>query len=127
MRREQIVAIKGAGDLASGVGLRLWRSGFRVVFSELPVPLCIRRTIAFSSAVIDGSAAVEDAEGVLIRDISEADSIWAQGKLPVIVDENAEQILSIKPDVLVDARLIKTWREDTHLTDAPLVIGMGPG
>ena len=76
MKREQIIAIKGAGDLASGIALRLWRCGFPVVMSELPVPLCIRRTIAFSSAVFDGTAKVEDAEGVLIRDISEARTGW---------------------------------------------------
>lgn len=127
MKRKQIVAIKGAGDLASGIALRLWRSGFRVVLSELPVPLCIRRTIAFSSAVFDGNAKVEDAESVLIKDIKDAAGIWNSGKLPVIVDENAEQILSIQPDVLVDARIIKSYREDTHITDAPLVIGLGPG
>ena len=66
MKRNQIIAIKGAGDLASGIALRLWRSGFSVIMSELPVPLCIRRTIAFSSAVFDGSANVEDAKAVLI-------------------------------------------------------------
>ena len=127
MKREQLVAIKGAGDLASGIALRLWRSGYRVILSELPVPLCIRRTVAFADAVIDGSAKVEDAEGVLIRDISETRTAWDSGKLPVIVDENAEQLLSLHPDVMVDARLIKSWRDDTHLTDAPLVIGLGPG
>ena len=127
MRREQLVAIKGAGDLATGVGLRLHRSGFRVIFSELPVPLCIRRTIAFSNAVFDGSAVVEDAESVLIQDPNEAEAVWTSGRLPVIVDESAAKILSLKPDVLVDARIMKTYRDDTHLTDAPLVIGLGPG
>ena len=127
MKREQLIAIKGAGDLASGVALRLWRSGFRVIMSELPVPLCIRRTIAFSSAVFDSSSKVENAEGVLIHRIGEAQKVFDEGKLPVIVDENAEQILSLKPDVLIDARLIKTWLDDTKITDAPLVIGMGPG
>ncbi len=127
MKRNQIIAIKGAGDLASGIALRLWRSGFPVVMSELAVPLCIRRTIAFSSAVFDGTARVEDAEGVLIRNISEAYNVWESGKLPVIVDEDAKRILSLHPDVLVDARIIKSWREDTDLNDAPLVIGLGPG
>lgn len=127
MKRKELIAIKGAGDLASGIALRLWRSGYRVIFSELPVPLCIRRTIAFSSAVFDGSAKVEEAESILIHDITEADGIWKNNKLPIIVDESAEKILSLKPDVLIDARIIKSWRDDTHLTDAPLVIGMGPG
>ena len=127
MKREQLVAIKGAGDLASGIALRLWRSGYRVILSELPVPLCIRRTVAFADAVINGSAKVEDAESVLISDISKAAAVWEDRKLPVIVDENAEKILTLAPDVLIDARIIKTWREDTHLRDAALVIGMGPG
>ena len=35
--------LRGAGDLASGIALRLWRSGYRVILSELPCPLCIRR------------------------------------------------------------------------------------
>lgn len=127
MKREQIIAIKGAGDLASGIALRLWRCGFPVVMSELAVPLCIRRTIAFSSAVFDGTSKVEETEGVLIRNISEVRSMWESGKIPVIVDEDAGQLLSLHPDVLIDARIIKTWRDDTNLTDAPLVIGLGPG
>ena len=127
MKRNQLIAIRGAGDLASGIALRLWRCGYKVIFSELPVPLCIRRTIAFSSAVFDGSAKVENAEGILIHSTAEVENIWKDNKLPVIVDETAEQILSLQPDVLIDARIIKTWRDDTHLTDAPLVIGLGPG
>ena len=126
-QRQQMVAIKGAGDLASGVALRLWRCGYRVIMSELSVPLCIRRTIAFSNAVFEGTAKVEEAESVLIHDISEAASVWEKNQLPVIVDETAEKILSLNPDVLIDARIIKTWRDDTTLKDAPLVIGMGPG
>ncbi|MBQ6342632.1 MAG: EF2563 family selenium-dependent molybdenum hydroxylase system protein [Anaerolineaceae bacterium] len=127
MKRNQLIAIRGAGDLASGIALRLWRCGYRVILSELPVPLCIRRTIAFSSAVFDGSAKVENAEGILIHSTAEVEDIWKENKLPVIVDETAEQILSLHPDVLIDARIIKTWRDDTHLTDAALVIGLGPG
>ena len=127
MKREQLIAIKGAGDLASGIALRLWRSGYRIIMSELPVPLCIRRTIAFSSAVFDGSAKVENAEGILVQDINNINDVWGQNKLPIIVDENAEKILSLKPDVLIDARIIKSWRDDTHLYDAPMVIGLGPG
>lgn len=127
MKRDQLIAIKGAGDLASGIALRLWRSGYRVILSELPVPLCIRRTIAFSSAVFEGKAKVEDAEGVLIHSSSEAAALWQSREIPIIVDENAEKLLSLNPDILVDARIIKTWRNDTHISDAPLVIGMGPG
>lgn len=127
MKKRQIVAIKGAGDLASGIAVRLWRCGFRVILSELPVPLCIRRSIAFASAVFDGVDSVEEVSGVLIQEASEAETAWAADKLPVIVDPDASKTLSLRPDVLIDARIIKTWREDTHLSDAPLVLGLGPG
>ena len=47
------VLIKGAGDLASGVALRLHRCGFPVIMSELAHPLAVRRTVAFAQAVFD--------------------------------------------------------------------------
>ena len=46
-----IVVIRGAGDLASGIALRLWRSGMDVCICEIPVPTAIRRTVCFSEAV----------------------------------------------------------------------------
>lgn len=127
MKKQQIVAMKGAGDLASGIAVRLWRCGFRVILSELPKPLCIRRTIAFANTVFDGRTKVEDVESVLISDPQEADSLWNNRRIPVIVDPDFRKILSLKPDVLIDARIIKNYRDDTHIFDAPLVIGLGPG
>ncbi len=127
MNKKNIVAIRGAGDLATGISIRLWRSGFRVILSELETPLCIRRTVAFADAVFKGSAKVENAEAILIETIDEARRIWAEDKIPVIVDPDASAILSIHPDVLIDARLMKSQRDDIHLSDAPLVIGLGPG
>ena len=50
-----LVVIKGAGDLATGTALRLYRAGFRVVMTELPRPTAIRRTVCFSQAVLLGS------------------------------------------------------------------------
>jgi hypothetical protein len=40
----EIVVIRGGGDLASGVALRLHRTQMRVVITELAQPLVIRRT-----------------------------------------------------------------------------------
>ena len=52
--------IRGAGDLASGIALRLWHSGFDVVMTELEHPTTIRRTVSFSEAVVKGRTEVED-------------------------------------------------------------------
>ena len=55
-----LVFIRGAGDLASGVALRLHRAGLQVVMAEIPRPTAIRRTVAFSQAVALGETTVED-------------------------------------------------------------------
>ncbi len=46
-----LVLIRGGGDLATGVALRLIRSGLRVVVTEIAQPLAVRRTVAFAEAV----------------------------------------------------------------------------
>ena len=38
------VLIRGAGDIATGIALRLWRSGMQVAMLDLPNPTAIRRT-----------------------------------------------------------------------------------
>ena len=47
-----LALIRGAGDLATGIALRLWRSGIRVVLTDLERPTAIRRTVAFSDAPV---------------------------------------------------------------------------
>ena len=55
-----LALIRGAGDLATGIALRLWRSGIRVVLTDLERPTAIRRTVAFSEAIVHGETTVED-------------------------------------------------------------------
>ena len=82
------VLIKGAGDLATGIGCRLHRCGFSVAMTEIAVPTTVRRTVAFSRAVYEGSALVEDVEGVLCRNTGDIDRVVNQDKVAVIVDES---------------------------------------
>ena len=67
MERE-IIALRGGGDLGSGVACRLHRSGFRVVILEVEQPLVVRRTVSFAQAVIDGKATVEGVTAVRVCD-----------------------------------------------------------
>ena len=46
--KELTVLIRGAGEMASGVALRLVNSGFKVVLSEAPQPLAVRRAVSFA-------------------------------------------------------------------------------
>lgn len=120
------VLIKGAGDLASGIAYELWLAGHGVLMTEIEVPLAVRRAVSFSRAVYEGCAKVEGAKGVLVRNISEGLLEIKKGNIPVIVDEKARIREEYKPDVLVDAIMAKR-NTGTALTDAPLVIGTGPG
>ena len=53
------VVIRGAGDLATGIALRLWRARMQVVMTEAERPTSIRRTVCFSLAIVHGEAMVE--------------------------------------------------------------------
>lgn len=122
----QLVLIKGAGDLASGVAHRLYRCGFTPVMTELPRPLVVRRTVAFAEAVYDGKAVVEDVTAVLATSPGDVPGLCAQGVIPVLVDPAGESAQILKPAVLVDAILAKR-NSGTSITDAPVVIALGPG
>lgn len=120
------VLVRGGGDLASGVAWRLYQSGLRVVITEIPEPLAVRRKVAFCEAVYDGQSVVEGVKAILVKGPEEADKVWDQGFIPVLVDPGAESRHSIKPEVIVDAILAKK-NLGISARDAPLVMALGPG
>ncbi len=119
------VLIRGAGDLATGTALRLHRAGFQVIMTDLPKPTAIRRTVCFSEAVVNGTAVVEGVTARLAR-TEEAEEILRRGEIPVLTDPECECRTVFKPQVLVDAILAKK-NLGTTITDAPVVIALGPG
>ncbi|MBS7623706.1 EF2563 family selenium-dependent molybdenum hydroxylase system protein [Candidatus Bathyarchaeota archaeon] len=117
--------VKGAGDVATGVAKALLNSGFRVVMTEIAQPTTERRGAAFSEAVYEGEWEVEGTRAK--RTVpEEIDATIAAGKIPIIVDPNAEIRHRLKPEVLVDAIMAKR-NTGTKIDDAPIVIGLGPG
>jgi len=123
---DTLVLIKGAGDLATGVAARLYRCGFPVVMTELPNPLMVRRTVAFGEAVYETEVLVEGIRARRADDVAAARSAIAQGKIPVLVDPETRCLAELAPAVLVDAIMAKS-NTGTHLTDAPVVVALGPG
>ncbi len=124
---ETIVGIKGAGDIATGVAVRLTRSGFSKIFMmEVESPLAVRRAVSFCEAVHDGRTVVEDITAVRASSKKAIVGAWESGQIPVIVDPRWNLLSSITPRVLVDAILAKK-NLGTTLEDAPFVIGLGPG
>ena len=80
------VLIRGAGDIATGIALRLFRSHMEVVMTDLPAPTAIRRTVCFSQAIVLGRTVVEDVTAVRASDAAEAETLLAQGVIPVLAD-----------------------------------------
>lgn len=121
-----LVYIRGAGDIASGVALRLYRAGMELVMSDLAVPTAVRRSVAFSEAIRLGSAQVEEVSAKRAESIEDVREILSERKIAVLVDSGKESIRALRPDVVVDAILAKR-NLGTSRTDAPIVLGIGPG
>ena len=121
-----LVLLRGGGDLASGVALRLYRAGIKVVITELDQPLAVRRTVSFGEAIYEG---VHTVEGVTARRV-EAGQVFAaldRNEIPVLVDPEARILLStFDVPVVVDARLLKAPPQPLPVTTS-LHIGLGPG
>ena len=125
MRFDHLVVVRGGGDIGSGVIWRLRRVGFPVVVLELERPLSVRRSVSFSSAVTEGEIEIEGIRGVSANSPMEAEAIAGRGDVAVLTSETIPAFLTT-PSVIVDARLAKR-NLDTAITDAPLVIAIGPG
>ena len=121
-----LVVIRGAGDIASGIALRLYRAGIRLVLTDLPNPTAVRRTVCFSEAIRLGEVQVEDVAGRLAHNSQEALELTKQGIVPVLADPEGACIAALKPDAVVDAILAKK-NLGTHMDMAPAVIAVGPG
>ncbi len=122
-----LIVIRGAGDLASGLALRLYHAGLRkILFLETENPLAVRRTVAFCEAVHTNTATVEGVQSVLVQNIENLQQYWDDGRMPLFIDKKADCLDKLKANVLVDATLAKK-NLGTHKGMAELVIGVGPG
>lgn len=121
-----LVVIRGAGDIATGIALRLYRAGMQVVMCDLAQPTSIRRTVCFSEAIRLGETTIEGVRGVLCKDAEVARLAAQSACVAVMADPEASCVSDLHPDVLVDAILAKRNLGTTRGM-APVVIGVGPG
>ncbi len=121
-----IIIIKGAGDIATAVAHKLFRSGFKVVMTEVEKPTCLRRYVSFANCIYEGEWQVEDVKGEKAESLIDIPLIWEKNKIPVLIDESCSIKNEINHSVLVDCILAKK-NTGTQIDDAPLVIGLGPG
>ena len=91
-----LVLLRGGGDLATGVALRLHRAGIKVVITELEEPLAVRRAVSFAEAIYEGTHTVE---GVTARRVepTQISTALDSEEIPVLIDPNASILLSHLP------------------------------
>lgn len=119
-----LIWIRGAGEIGSAVAISLFRSGFKVIISEIKPPLAIRRTVTFSDAIIDGESSVVGINAKYLK-TNEFDGSLPIDFIPLFSDDPV-QIRTLSPTVLIDARMIKSYNKD-YRNWADYVIGFGPG
>ena len=123
---DDVVVVRGAGDLASGVILRLFNAGYRVIALECAKPLVIRRTVSFAEAVYENKAVVEGVQAQLVEDKAEIWRTLDSGIVPILIDPDASILDSIRPLALVDAIMAKK-NLGTKKGRAGITIALGPG
>ena len=126
MDSNNLIIVRGAGDISTGTIHRLARAGFPVLALEVARPSAIRRRVAFSEAVYDGAATVEGVTAVRIAGIQEIDEVLARGEVPLLLDPAGESIRRLRPAAVVDAILAKR-NLGTTMDMAPLTVALGPG
>lgn len=123
--KDLIVLLRGGGEMASGVAHRLTKSHLRVCITEISHPLAVRRGVSFCEAIYDGRKEVEGIGARRVESLKEIFTTWEKGEIPILVDPEAHIKEDLRPQVLVDAIVAKK-NLGTKITDAPLVIGLGP-
>jgi xanthine dehydrogenase accessory factor len=120
-----LIVVKGGGDMATGVALRLHRAGLRLLMTEIAAPTVVRRSVAFAEAVFAGETTVEDVRARRCADLAEAVALDPE-VIPVLVDPGATVVRQLRPTVLVDGIMAKR-NLGTRIDDAPVTIAIGPG
>lgn len=123
---KDLIIVRGGGDLATGTIYKLYKCGFPILILEVDKPSAIRRNVAFSEAVYQGTQTVEDVTCYYADSLSQAESFLQEGKLVVLVDPKGDSIAKLQPLAVVDAILAKK-NLGTNKSMAPITVALGPG
>ena len=121
------VIIRGGGDIATATIMRLHRGGFRVLVLETARPTAIRRSVAFSEAVFNGTCEVEGDSATLVHSLSDCVDVWDKGHIPVLVDPQMNCLAECENVILIDAILAKKGGYYKDLPPVTYSIALGPG
>ena len=124
--KDDIVVVRGGGDIASGAIQKLYRSGFKVLVLETETPSAIRRKVAFCEAVYEKEIEIEGIKTRLVDNNEEIQDCWNSDIVPVMIDSRGKVIERLKPLAVVDGILAKQ-NFGTKRSMAPITVALGPG
>ena len=122
---DQLVVVRGGGDLASGAVAQLHRAGFPVIVLELERPLAVRRRVAFAAAILEGEVTVDGIVGRREVNIDDALLTAEGGEVAVLASPGLPEF-DRSITTVVDGRMAKR-NLGTNLDQAPFVVALGPG
>ena len=120
------MVVRGGGELATAAARLLFLAGFKVVVLERGQPLAVRRLVSFAEALASGEHEVEGIRARRVEPDALAGALAAADAVPVVVDPEARQVARLRPQVVVDARMLKRGGERI-VTGGALLVGLGPG
>ncbi|HUI89284.1 MAG TPA: selenium-dependent molybdenum cofactor biosynthesis protein YqeB [Anaerolineales bacterium] len=124
-----LILLRGGGDLASGVALRLHRAGLNVAITELPQPLAVRRAVSFADAIYEKQVTIEEITGRVVSepaDTLKILNVLSKRQIPILIDPDCIAAKTLSPLAIVDGRMLKRPPE-ALMHRALLYIGLGPG
>jgi len=126
INQKKLVLIRGAGDIASGVAVRLFNAGYKVMMTDIAQPTMIRCNVSFAQCLYGEPIEFEGITAVKATSPDHAFEILDQQQIPVLIDEKCQLASQLKPTYLVDAILAKN-NLGTEIDMAPVTIALGPG
>ena len=124
--KDDIIIVRGGGDIASGAIQKLYRSGFKVLVLETETPSAIRRKVSFCEAVYEKEIEIEGIKARLVANDEDIQDCWDNDIVPVMIDSRGKVIERLKPLAVVDGILAKQ-NFGTKRSMAPITVALGPG
>lgn len=124
--KDDVIIVRGGGDIASGAIQKLYRSGFKVLVLETETPSAIRRKVSFCEAVYEKVIEIEGIKARLVANDEDIQDCWDRDIVPVMIDSRGKVIERLKPLAVVDGILAKQ-NFGTKRSMAPITVALGPG
>jgi len=123
-----VALVRGVGDVGSAIAHVLYRHGVRVALHDMNRPAYPRRGMAFTDALFEGRAMLEDVLAKNSRPDGHVAAMLLCGRAIPVLDCPLDALLAaMRPGILIDARMRKRADPEPQRGFAPLVIGLGPG